>query len=67
MEIYINEHLIDSSLENEKKLGEVFGEVNKWVESKGKYLLNCTVDGVEFQTSIMNDQGIESVAKMEFL
>lgn len=55
MEIYINEHLIDSSLENEKKLGEVFGEVNKWVESKGKYLLSCTVDGVEFQTSIMND------------
>ncbi|WP_017855092.1 hypothetical protein, partial [Leptospira interrogans] len=66
MEIYINEHLIDSSLENEKKLGEVFGEVNKWVESKGKYLLSCTVDGVEFQTSIMNDQEIESVAKMEF-
>lgn len=66
MEIYINEHLIDSSLENEKKLGEVFGEVNKWVESKGKYLLGCTVDGVEFQTSIMNDQEIESVAKMEF-
>ncbi|EKO13831.1 hypothetical protein [Leptospira kirschneri] len=66
MEIYINERLIDSSLENEKKLGEVFGEVNKWVESKGKYLLSCTVDGVEFQTSIMNDQEIESVAKMEF-
>ncbi|EMJ93754.1 hypothetical protein [Leptospira alstonii] len=66
MEIYINEHLLDSSLENEKKLGEVFGEINKWVESKGKYLLGCTVDGVEFQASSMNDQGIESAAKMEF-
>ncbi|ABJ75319.1 hypothetical protein [Leptospira borgpetersenii] len=66
MEIYINEHLLDSSLENEKKLGEVFGEINKWVESKGKYVLGCTVDGVEFQASSMNDQGIESATKMEF-
>ncbi|RHX81573.1 hypothetical protein [Leptospira yasudae] len=66
MEIYINEHLLDSSLENEKKLGEVFGEINKWVESKGKYLLGCTVDGVEFQASSMNEQGIESANKMEF-
>ncbi|MDI7201935.1 hypothetical protein [Leptospira santarosai] len=66
MEIYINEHLLDSSLENEKKLGEVFGEINKWVESKGKYVLGCTVDGVEFKASSMNDQGIESATKMEF-
>ncbi|TGK16757.1 hypothetical protein [Leptospira kmetyi] len=66
MEIYINEHLLDSSLENEKKLGEVFGEINKWVESKGKYLLGCTVDGIEFQASSMNEQGIESANKMEF-
>ncbi|PKA02529.1 hypothetical protein CH375_22515, partial [Leptospira ellisii] len=66
MEIYINEHLLDSSLEDEKKLGEVFGEISKWVESKGKYLLGCTVDGIEFQSSTMNDQGIESAGKMEF-
>lgn len=66
MEIYINEHLLDSSLENEKKLGEVFGEINKWVESKGKYLLGCTVDGIEFQASSMNEQGIDSANKMEF-
>lgn len=47
-------------------MGEVFGEINKWVESKGKYVLGCTVDGVEFQASSMNDQGIESATKMEF-
>ncbi|TGK32410.1 hypothetical protein EHQ12_19115 [Leptospira gomenensis] len=67
MEIYINEHLLDSSLEDEKKLGEVFGEISKWVESKGKYLLGCTVDGIEFQSSTMNEQGIESAGKMEFI
>ncbi|MBM9579188.1 hypothetical protein JWG45_18755 [Leptospira sp. 201903070] len=66
MEIYINEHLLDSSLENEKKLGEVFGEITKWVESKGKYLLGCTVDGVEFQPVEMQDRGIDSTHKMEF-
>ncbi|XDD50798.1 hypothetical protein AB3N59_03090 [Leptospira sp. WS92.C1] len=66
MEIYINEHLLDSSLENEKKLGEVFGEITKWVEAKGKYLLGCTVDGIEFQSSTMHDQGIETTHKMEF-
>ncbi|PJZ75068.1 hypothetical protein CH373_03360 [Leptospira perolatii] len=65
MEIFVNDQKLQSAIENEKSLGEIFEAVGKWVEANGKFLLSCTVDGKEF-LSTMNGIGIDTVSKMEF-
>nr|WP_306819289.1 hypothetical protein [Leptospira sp. id769339] len=57
---------MESVIENEKNLGEVFDAVRRWVETNGKFLLSCVVDGEEFTQNTMRDSSISNVSKMEF-
>ncbi|TGK08118.1 hypothetical protein EHO58_05825 [Leptospira selangorensis] len=66
MEIFVNEQKLESVIENEKNLGEVFDAVRRWVETNGKFLLSCVVDGEEFTQNTMRDSSISNVSKMEF-
>ncbi|TGK22367.1 hypothetical protein EHO61_00880 [Leptospira fluminis] len=66
MEIFVNEQRLESAIENEKNLGEVFDAVGRWVESNGKFLLSCIVDGEEFRSDTMKSKSIDSASKMEF-
>ncbi|TGL63582.1 hypothetical protein [Leptospira sarikeiensis] len=66
MEIFVNEQKLESVIENEKNLGEVFDAVRRWVENNGKFLLSCVVDGEEFAQSTMRDSSIAKASKMEF-
>ncbi|TGK07662.1 hypothetical protein EHO59_06065 [Leptospira semungkisensis] len=66
MEIFVNDQKLESAFENEKNLGEVFDAVGRWVESNGKFLLSCLVDGEEFQAGTMRDSSIAKANKMEF-
>ncbi|TGK01161.1 hypothetical protein EHQ53_09440 [Leptospira langatensis] len=66
MEIFVNDQKLESAFENEKNLGEVFDAVGRWVESNGKFLLSCLVDGEEFQAGTMRDSSIAQANKMEF-
>ncbi|MGJ4745142.1 hypothetical protein ACQV5M_02170 [Leptospira sp. SA-E8] len=66
MEIFVNEQKLESVIENEKNLGEVFDAVRRWVETNGKFLLSCVVDGEEFTQNTMRDSSISNASKMEF-
>ncbi|PJZ67387.1 hypothetical protein CH371_04965 [Leptospira wolffii] len=66
MEIFVNDQKLESVIENEKNLGEVFDAVGRWVEVNGKFLLSCLVDGEEFQAGKMRGSSISETAKMEF-
>ncbi|TGN03061.1 hypothetical protein [Leptospira dzoumogneensis] len=66
MEIFVNEQKLESVIENEKNLGEVFDAVRRWVETNGKFLLSCVVDGEEFTQNTMRDSSISKASKMEF-
>lgn len=66
MEIFVNEQKLESVIENEKNLGEVFDAVRRWVETNGKFLLSCVVDGEEFTQDTMRDSSISNSSKMEF-
>ena len=66
MIIYVNEEVLETKLEQEKTIGEVYQAINSWVESSGKYLVNCFVDGVEKNFSDLKELEIESVKRLDF-
>ena len=66
MIIYVNEEVLETKLEQEKSVGEVYQAINSWVESNGKYLVNCFVDGVEKNYSDLKELEIESVKRLDF-
>ena len=66
MKIYINEQVVESVLEKEKNLGEVFDGISQWIESQGKYLVNCLVDGREFSKSELKNIEVEKANRIDF-
>lgn len=66
MIIYLNEEILETKLEEEKTIGEVYQAINSWIESSGKYLVNCFVDGIEKNPSELRDIQIESVKRLDF-
>lgn len=66
MIIYVNEEVLETKLEQEKTIGEVYQAINSWIESSGKYLVNCFVDGVEKNFSDLKELEIESVKRLDF-
>ena len=66
MIIYVNEEVLETKLEQEMTIGEVYQAINSWVESSGKYLVNCFVDGVEKNFSDLKELEIESVKRLDF-
>ena len=66
MIIYVNEEVLETKLEEEKTIGEVYQGVNSWIESSGKYLVSCLVDGLEKNPSELNEIQIDSVNRLDF-
>lgn len=66
MIIYVNEEVLETKLEEEKTIGEVYQGVNSWIESSGKYLVSCLVDGLEKNPSELNEIQIDSVKRLDF-
>lgn len=67
MKIYINDQLLDTTLEKEENLKEVYDSMEKWVESQGKFIVNCLVDGTEVDPSGLSHMKIESAERFDFL
>lgn len=66
MIIYVNEEVLETKLEEEKTIGEVYQGVNSWIESSGKYLVSCLVDGTEKTISELKQIPIDSVKRLDF-
>lgn len=66
MIIYLNEEILETKLEHEKMVGEVYQAINSWIESKGKYLVNCCVDGISKNLSELKYIEISSVERLDF-
>lgn len=65
MNIYINEQQLDTKLDGETNLGQVFDQIQKWIESNGKYLRHFTVNGQEFNRSDLDSLGIEETERLD--
>ncbi len=66
MKIYINEEILDSKIEKEETIGEIYSEIKKWAESQGKFVLQCLVDGAEIQQDQLNHLEIRSAERLDF-
>lgn len=66
MKIYVNEEHLDSKLETEETIGEIYEEIKKWAESQGKFLLQCLVDGKELNRDELNQIRIQSTERLDF-
>ncbi|PJZ38105.1 hypothetical protein CH354_02355 [Leptospira levettii] len=65
MNIYINEQQLDTKLDGETNLGQVFDQIQKWIESNGKYLRHFTVNGKELNRSDLDSVGIEDTERLD--
>ncbi|MCW7461566.1 hypothetical protein ND812_05640 [Leptospira sp. 3 VSF25] len=65
MNIYINEQQLDTKLDGETNLGQVFDQIQKWIESNGKYLRHFTVNGKELNRSDLDSVGIEDTKRLD--
>ncbi|MCG6147819.1 hypothetical protein EHQ96_09505 [Leptospira levettii] len=65
MNIYINEQQLDTKLDGETNLGQVFDQIQKWIESNGKYLRHFTVNGKELNRSDLDSIGIEDTERLD--
>ena len=66
MIIYLNEEVLETKLEQEKTVDEVYSAINSWIESSGKYLVNCFVDGIEKSFSQLKEIEISNVQRLDF-
>lgn len=65
MNIYINEQQLDTKLDGETNLGQVFDQIQKWIEANGKYLRHFTVNGQELNRSDLDSFGIEETERLD--
>jgi hypothetical protein len=66
MQIYVNDQIVETKLEKEKNLGEVYEAVSNWVESSGKYLVSCRLDGQEVNKESLYDISIDDNTRLDF-
>jgi hypothetical protein len=65
MNIYINEQKLETTLNGETYLGQVFDEILKWIESNGKYLRYYMVDGEEIGRTEMNGLELANTERLD--
>ncbi|TGM01547.1 hypothetical protein [Leptospira jelokensis] len=65
MDIFINEQQLDTKLDGETNLGQVFDQIQKWIESNGKYLRHFTVNGKELNRSDLDSFGIDETERLD--
>ena len=66
MQVYINDIQVETQLNNEQNLAEVYEEVKKWAESQGKYLLKCFKDGEEYSLNELSQMEIQPSVRLDF-
>ena len=66
MNIYVNEEILDSRIEKEETLADIYEEIKRWAESQGKFLLQCLVDGKEMQKDELKSILIDSADRLDF-
>ncbi len=66
MKIYINEEILDSRIEKEETVGDIYEEIKRWAEGQGKFLLQCLVDGREMQKDELKTISIDSAVRLDF-
>jgi|JI8StandDraft_1071087.scaffolds.fasta_scaffold01111_12 hypothetical protein len=65
MEIYINEQKLETTLNGETYLGQVFDEILKWIETNHKYLRSYNVNGEELSRTAMENIEIVTVSRLD--
>ena len=68
MDININGHAADVTLENEKTVGEVMASLDQWLAASGHRLSGISIDGQTAHTSLLDDffsREINSVNKLD--
>jgi hypothetical protein len=65
MNIFINEQKLETTLNGETHLGQVLDEIQKWIESNGKYLRNFMVDGEEINRSEIETLELSSAERLD--
>ena len=61
MKIYLNEQLLDVTLENEKNLLEVYNQINTWLKKEDKCILSFLVDNQNMEVSNLENISIKEV------
>ena len=66
MKIYINDEILDSKIENEENLGQVYRQIDEWLQSQGKYILRCLADGNEKTEKELSSIRLGSAERLDF-
>ncbi len=66
MNIFINDVAVETKIDKEENLGQVYEEVKKWVESQGKFILRCLKDGEEYSQSELFQFHLDQVNRLDF-
>ncbi len=66
MQIFINEEAVESKIENEKNMEDVYSGIKNWAESKGKFLVAFKIDGNEKKDAELKNISINSVSRADF-
>jgi len=67
MNIYINDQKLETKLNGETHLGEVLDQIQKWIESNGKYLRHFTINGQEINRSEVETWGVEKAERIDLI
>ncbi|MDZ4725408.1 MAG: hypothetical protein SH817_04585 [Leptospira sp.] len=65
MNIFINEQKLETTLNGETNLGQVLDEIQKWIESNGKYLRHFTVNGAEINRSELQKVELSEAERLD--
>ncbi|HNO26347.1 MAG TPA: hypothetical protein PKK94_25430, partial [Leptospiraceae bacterium] len=66
MKIYINDELLDSKIENEENLGQVYRQIDEWLQAQGNYILRCLADGKEKTEKELTFVKLGSAERLDF-
>lgn len=65
MNIFINDQKLETTLGGETYIGQVLDQIEKWVESNGKYLRFFTVNGEELNRTELDAMEVTKAERMD--
>lgn len=65
MNIFINDQKLETNLGGETYIGQVLDQIEKWVESNGKYLRFFTVNGEELNRTELDAMEVTKAERMD--
>ena len=66
LKIFVNEQVLEASLNEEKNLEEVYNSFNEWIVEKNHYILSVKIDKNEIPLTKLKEIAIDDVERLDF-